>query len=58
MERSQVNLLIDDALDFFQQMNFRLPEFATYTITQWQKVKQEAVEILYLLANEYHKFLQ
>lgn len=45
MKRSQINQLIEDALDFFKTMKFALPPFATYTIADWQEIKEESREI-------------
>ena len=45
MKRSQINLIIENAMHFFKSMNFQLPGFAYYTINEWIKVKNDAQEI-------------
>jgi len=37
MKRSEINALIRDALDFFEEMNFRLPPWATWSPEDWKK---------------------
>ena len=46
MKRSQVNLLIREALDFFEQFKFRLPPWATWQPQQWKGRGQEATDIV------------
>ncbi len=45
MKRSEINRVIDQAVEFFKQMNFALPPFAYYSITDWKEVTEEAQEI-------------
>lgn len=45
MKRSHINALIADAIRFFEQMHFALPPFATFSLADWQTVKEEAREI-------------
>jgi D-lyxose ketol-isomerase len=45
MQRSEINRIIEQAIDFFKQMQFVLPPFAYYSITDWKEVILEAREI-------------
>ena len=45
MKRSKINRIIDQAIEFFKQMNFPLPPFAYYSISDWNEVTEDAREI-------------
>lgn len=45
MKRSEINALIAEAADFFESGGFRLPPFAFYSLSDWNKVRNEAREI-------------
>jgi D-lyxose ketol-isomerase len=45
MKRSEINLLIMEAAEFFLSMGFRLPPFAFYSIADWRRVRNEASEV-------------
>lgn len=45
MKRSEINRLIDEALDLFGQTGFRLPPFAFWTPADWAERGPEADEI-------------
>ena len=45
MERSEINALIDEAIDFFEQHSFRLPPFAFWSPGDWAHAGPEADEI-------------
>jgi D-lyxose ketol-isomerase len=45
MKRSEINSIIDEALDFFRSMNFFLPPFAHFSIDEWKENKSSATEI-------------
>jgi D-lyxose ketol-isomerase len=45
MKRSHINNIIENALEFFSEMNFKLPPFATFSIDDWQKNKSQSCEI-------------
>jgi D-lyxose ketol-isomerase len=45
MKRSRINQLIQETIIYFKSMNFNLPDFAYYTITDWKKVVNTAQEI-------------
>lgn len=38
MKRSEINKIILDALDFADEMGFKLPPFARWTPEEWAKV--------------------
>lgn len=46
MKRSQINSLIQDALQFLASQGFRLPPFATWTPADWAQKGREAEEIV------------
>jgi D-lyxose ketol-isomerase len=46
MKRSDVNQLISDALAFLRDMNFMMPQFATWTPEEWRAKGPEASEIV------------
>src|SRR5512147_2810229 len=46
MERSRINRLIDDALDFMHGLKFELPPFATWTPEEWQNQGPECRAIV------------
>ncbi len=43
MKRSQVNQLIQEAIDFFDAKQFQLPPFAFYTVDDWAKLPADAL---------------
>jgi D-lyxose ketol-isomerase len=45
MKRSEINRLIEEALDLFDQTGFRLPPFAFWTPAEWAEKGPEANEI-------------
>lgn len=45
MKRSEINLYITDAIDFFEKHHFSLPPFACWTPEAWHKHGSEADEI-------------
>jgi len=45
MKRSEINAFIREAIGFFDNMNFKLPAFGYFTLTDWQKVKEHCQEI-------------
>ncbi len=45
MKRSEINTIIDEAIEFFREMNFFLPPFAYYSVNEWEKIKPTAIEI-------------
>jgi len=45
MKRSEINRLIGEALQFFDEMHFRLPPWGTWTLQQWQKCQSGCEEI-------------
>ncbi|MDI6827528.1 MAG: D-lyxose/D-mannose family sugar isomerase [Armatimonadota bacterium] len=45
MKRSEINLAIQRAAEFFDKMGFRLPPFAFWTPNTWKNVSHEADEI-------------
>lgn len=45
MKRSEINAIMQDAIEFLDKMNFKLPAFAYWTPEQWQETGHEADEI-------------
>ena len=45
MKRSQINTIIRNAIVFFNDHHFRLPRWAYYSITEWEKGFDDAQEI-------------
>lgn len=45
MNRSQINRTIDEAINFFDRHNFRLPGWAYWTVDDWRAIAEEADEI-------------
>lgn len=45
MKRSEINRIIGDAIEFFNSMNFKLPAFGYFSLSDWQKNKQQSKEI-------------
>ena len=45
MKRSEINKLIQEAIEFFNLQNFRLPPWAYWTPNDWQKNQHRATEI-------------
>src|SRR5579883_1024633 len=46
MKRSQINKLIDEALEFFESQNLNLPPWAKWTCQQWQEhLGEQTLEI-------------
>lgn len=45
MKRSEINLLITNAIDFFEEHHFPLPPFAHWTLEEWRQRGREADEI-------------
>lgn len=46
MKRSQINKIMEDSLAFFDEMNFLLPPFATWTADDWAASGPECREIV------------
>ncbi len=46
MKRSEINSIIDDAVRFFKTMKFAMPDFASYSIADWQQHKNTTQEII------------
>jgi D-lyxose ketol-isomerase len=45
LKRSEINLFITNAIDFFEEHHFSLPPFAHWTLEQWRQRGHEADEI-------------
>ena len=45
MKRSEINAIIDEAIDFFRSMNFFLPRFAYFSVEEWKNINTSASEI-------------
>ena len=45
MKRSEINLFIVDAIDFFEKHHFSLPPFAHWTLEEWRQREHETDEI-------------
>lgn len=45
MKRSEINLFVADAIDFFEEHHFSLPPFAHWTLEQWRDRGHQADEI-------------
>lgn len=45
MRRSEINLLIKEALVFFEEMNFKLPPWAYWTMESWKENRDFCEEI-------------
>jgi D-lyxose ketol-isomerase len=45
MKRSEINAFIREAIGFFDSMNFKLPAFGYFSLTDWRKVKDHCHEI-------------
>jgi D-lyxose ketol-isomerase len=45
LKRSEINLFITDAIDFFEEHHFSLPPFAHWTLEAWREWGREADEI-------------
>ncbi len=45
MKRSDINALQQEAVDFFREQNFYLPQWAYWTKQQWRKNREQAEEI-------------
>ena len=45
MKRSEINKIMDEALNFFEKQNFRLPPFARWTLKEWNAKGDEVKEI-------------
>ena len=45
MKRSEINKLMKDAVDFIDEMNFKLPPFAFWTAEEWKEKGSEYDEI-------------
>ena len=43
MKRSQVNRLIQEAINLFDAKQFKLPPFAFYTVDDWAKLPDDAL---------------
>jgi D-lyxose ketol-isomerase len=46
MKRSELNAIMKDAVDFIEKMNFKLPEFAYWTLDDWKTKNSEYDEII------------
>jgi D-lyxose ketol-isomerase len=45
LKRSEINLFITNAIDFFEENHFSLPPFAHWTLEEWRERRHEADEI-------------
>ena len=45
MKRSQINLILREALDFFRAQRFALPDFCSWSVEDWANKGREADEI-------------
>jgi D-lyxose ketol-isomerase len=45
LKRSEINLFITNAIDFFEENHFSLPPFAHWTLEEWRERGREADEI-------------
>ncbi len=45
MKRSEINKIIEEAIDFFDKHSFKLPKWSTWTSDQWRQVGSEADEV-------------
>lgn len=45
MKRSEINLRIQEAMEFFDRMSFKMPPFAYYALEDWKRVAPDAAEI-------------
>jgi D-lyxose ketol-isomerase len=45
LKRSEINLFITDAIDFFEEQHFSLPPFAHWTLEAWRERGRDADEI-------------
>ena len=48
MKRSEINRRIREGIEFFDQMNFKLPPWALFSPADWRKVVADAAEIFEL----------
>jgi D-lyxose ketol-isomerase len=46
MKRSELNQIIDDAIEFCKEMNFLLPPFAYWSVEDWKTNRDEYQEIM------------
>ncbi len=46
MKRSEMNSLIESAISFFDEMNFKLPVWAYWTLKDWKENKEDFSEII------------
>lgn len=46
MKRSEINQLLSEAINFLEEMNFKLPPFAFRSLNEWQQVLPGASEIV------------
>ncbi len=45
MKRSEINQIIEEAIEFFKSMNFNLPPLAYFSIDDWRKISEVAREV-------------
>lgn len=45
MKRSELNMIMKNAVEFINEMNFKLPPFAYWTLDDWQSKNNEYIEI-------------
>ena len=46
MKRSEINKIMRDAVQFFEEQKFYMPKFAYWTIEEWKKKGEEIREII------------
>jgi D-lyxose ketol-isomerase len=46
MKRSEINQLIEKSIDFFNEMNFKLPPWAYWSLDDWKNNKENCNEII------------
>ncbi|MEJ2251079.1 MAG: D-lyxose/D-mannose family sugar isomerase [Candidatus Lokiarchaeota archaeon] len=46
MKRSEINLIMKNAVEFFNEQNFHLPQFAFWSIDEWNKRETEIEKII------------
>ena len=45
MKRSEINMIISEAIDFFEAMNFKLPPWGYWSLKDWKKCSENYDEI-------------
>jgi D-lyxose ketol-isomerase len=47
MKRSEINRIMEEAIDFMAERHFILPPWAYWTLTDWEKYKEVADEVIH-----------